>query len=104
MVVLSLVWGLPERAPELPPPPKLADLSDLLAAGGWRLDETQELHAPYERWYAALVARIEVKRPAIEDLVGAAGYAHVLETYADMLHDIRERTLGGAIVLGTKAN
>ncbi|MEM7223833.1 MAG: class I SAM-dependent methyltransferase [Pseudomonadota bacterium] len=90
-------------APELPPPPKLADLPDLLAAGGWRLDETQELHAPYERWYADLVARIEAKRPAIEDLAGAEGYTHVHETYADMLHDIRQGTLGGAIVYARKA-
>ena len=77
-------------------------MPDLLTAGGWRLDEVQDLHAAYERWYAALVARIEARRPAIEDMVGGAGYAHVLETYADMLHDIRQGTLGGAIVLGTK--
>ena len=84
--------------PSLPQPMDLAAMPDMLRASGWRLEAIDDLTGDYTRWYGALVARIESKRAAIEDLAGAEGYATVHWRYADLLADCQEGRLGGAVV------
>lgn len=69
-----------------------------LAAAGWRVDEVVAMHAEYERWYAAFVARIESRRDAIVALAGEAAYAPVHELYRTMHEAVRDGVLGGATV------
>ncbi len=88
--------------PFLPHPPAQADLDRLLSEGGWQLQSVDDLTADYDRWYAALVGKIEAKRAAIEVLAGTNAYEHVLGRYAGLLTAISEGRLGGAVVYGKK--
>ncbi len=93
---------LDANKPFLPNPPRLADLSDLLESGGWQLQSVAHLTDEYARWYAALVAKIEAKREAIETSVGPDAFAHVLCLYSGLLAAIREGRLGGALIYGER--
>jgi SAM-dependent methyltransferase len=88
--------------PFLPNPPMLADLSELLQSGGWRLQSVTDLNDDFARWYAALVAKIEARREAIETLAGHEIFAHVLGLYSGLLAAVREGRLGGALIHGEK--
>lgn len=90
--------------PFLPNPPMLADLSETLEAGGWRLQEARELHDDYERWYIALISKIEAKRDAIEGSAGPEAFEHVLGLYSGLLSAMRNGRLGGAVVYGEKSD
>lgn len=88
--------------PFLPHPLVKDDLNSLLHHGGWQLVSVDDLTGDYERWYAALVDKIDAKREAITSLAGADAYEHVLGRYAGMLAAIREGRLGGAVVYARK--
>lgn len=88
--------------PFLPHPPMKSDLNRLLHDGGWQLQSIEDLTQDYARWYAALVAKIQAKRAAIEALAGADAYVHVLGRYAGLLSAVREGRLGGAVIYGEK--
>lgn len=88
--------------PFLPHPLMKEAVQSLLQDGGWELQSIDDLTADYERWYAALVGRIEAKREAITSLAGAAAYEHVLHRYAGLLAAIREGRLGGGVVYARK--
>jgi hypothetical protein len=88
--------------PFLPNPAMRADLAGILAAGGWRLQSSEDLTEDYARWYAALLARIEAKREAIAALAGSDAYAHVLDRYAGLLAAIQQGRLGGVVAYGEK--
>jgi SAM-dependent methyltransferase len=85
--------------PFLPHPPKVSELSDTtLAAAGWQLQKIKEINEDYQRWYVALVDKIEAKRAPIEALAGAEGYAHVHGLYSGLLTALRSGRLGGATI------
>lgn len=84
--------------PFLPHPPVEAEIPALLQQNGWRLTSVEDLTADYERWYAALVAKIEAKRSSIEELAGTDAYEHVLGRYAGLLAAVRDGRLGGATI------
>jgi SAM-dependent methyltransferase len=72
-----------------------------LGEAGWKLDGVTEMHAEYERWYAAFVARIEARRDAIIALGGEESFSPVHDLYRAMHHAVRDRALGGATVYAT---
>jgi cyclopropane fatty-acyl-phospholipid synthase-like methyltransferase len=82
----------------IPNPPMRSRLSETLAASDWRVQASLGIDGDYERWYLALVQRIEAKRAAIEALVGADGYGMVLGRYDSLLAALRDGRLGGAII------
>jgi hypothetical protein len=84
-------------------PLRLESTSAELAAAGWRLEDVVPMHAEYERWYAAFVARIETKRAEIVALAGAAGFAPVHELYRMMHEAVRAGVLGGATLHASAA-
>jgi ubiquinone/menaquinone biosynthesis C-methylase UbiE len=85
--------------PFLPHPPKVSELSDTtLAAAGWQLQKIKEINEDYQRWYVALVDKIEAKRAPIEALAEAEGYAHVHGLYSGLLTALRSGRLGGATI------
>lgn len=84
--------------PFLPHPLRLSTFGDMLQATGWLLLEIEEINEAYERWYDALVERIERKRAQIIELVGLEAFTSVRSLYAQMLASIRRGSLGGAIV------
>jgi SAM-dependent methyltransferase len=84
--------------PLIPHPVKLTDIGDMLHAASWQLTTVEDLTGAYDRWYEALVQRMESKRAQIIDAVGAGGFAFVGGLYAGLLAAIRGGTLGGAII------
>lgn len=82
----------------IPNPPRLRDLSQTLASGGWRLTSLTDLKDEYVRWYAYLVARIEAKREGIENLSSPDIYNHVLGLYSGLLAAVRDGRLSGAVI------
>jgi ubiquinone/menaquinone biosynthesis C-methylase UbiE len=89
--------------PFLPNPPKLSEIPGTLAGAGWNLQDIEPIDEAYVRWYAALVAKIEAKRGAVEALAGAEGYAHVHGLYSSLLAALRSGRLGGAIIKSRRA-
>ena len=88
--------------PFLPRPLPLSGLASLLENGGWRLTAVEDLKSEYERWYQALVQRIEANRDAIAQLADTAAYAHVLALYAGLLAAVRDGRLSGALIYGER--
>ena len=84
--------------PFLPHPVRLSQVGAMLREAGWRLTQVEDLTGSYERWYDALLRRIDGKRAQITRLAGAEGFAGVRTQYADLLAALRRGTLGGAIV------
>jgi len=82
-------------------PLRLAAAPAELAAAGWRIDDAVPMHAEYERWYAAFVARIEAKQSAIVALAGEAAFAPVHELYRAMYQAVQSGALGGATIRAT---
>ena len=90
--------------PFLPKPLMLAELSETLEKGGWRLHSAKDLNHDYERWYVALVSKIKAKRDAIEKSAGPGAFEHVLGLYSGLLSAVREGRLGGAVIYGEKSD
>jgi SAM-dependent methyltransferase len=84
--------------PFLTHPLRLDSIGQTLGENGWRLTAIEDLTGAYERWYDALLKRIERKRPEITRTAGPDGFAAVRGLYAGLLAAIRRGTLGGAIV------
>lgn len=84
--------------PFLPNPPLLSQLPNVLESAGWRVNEVEEAHDSYVKWYSNLVSKIESKRPEILSLAGAAGYDHVLSLYRGQLKAAIQNTLGAAFI------
>jgi SAM-dependent methyltransferase len=84
--------------PLIPHPLRLSDIGDTLRRAGWQLTDSEDLTGAYDRWYDALVQRMDGRRSRIVDAVGAEGFDFVRRTYADLLGAIRGGRLGGAIV------
>jgi SAM-dependent methyltransferase len=79
-------------------PIQLEAFGKLLKETGWREDEVKLMDAEYERWYTALVKRIEAKREAIVALAGEEAYHHTHLVYQSLLDAVRQKVLGGAII------
>lgn len=84
--------------PFLPNPPLLSQFPEVLEGAGWKVDQVEEAHASYVRWYTNLVSRIESKRSAIVAVAGAAGYDHVLSLYRGLLKAALNNSLGAAFI------
>lgn len=84
--------------PFLPNPPVLSQFPKVLEASGWKVESIEEAHDSYVRWYSNLVSRIELKRPEIVALAGAAGYDHVLSLYRGLLKAALRNDLGAAFI------
>jgi SAM-dependent methyltransferase len=84
--------------PFIPHPLRLSAIGDTLHRAGWQLTKVEDLTGAYERWYDALVQRIDGKRAQIVDIAGGEGFTFVWGMYAGLLGAIRGGRLGGAIV------
>jgi SAM-dependent methyltransferase len=89
--------------PFLPNPIDLCTIGPMLRQSGWELRAVEDLTAEYDRWYAALIQRMDARRAAITDSVGDEGFAFVRAQYAGLLGAIRDGRLGGAIVHAVKS-
>jgi SAM-dependent methyltransferase len=87
--------------PFLPSPPLLSQIPHVLESAGWRVDEVEEVHDAYVKWYSDLVSKIEAKRSEILALAGAAGYDHVLSLYRGLLQAAIQKSLGAAFIRAT---
>lgn len=87
----------------LPHPPKLPELADALAAAGWRIAAVRRIDQAYERWYAALLDKINAHRAAIEAIAGTEAYQYVHEVYGRLHATLRAGRLGGAIIESHRA-
>ena len=90
--------------PFLPHPPKPAEIQSTLPATGWEVRRVESITAHYERWYATLVAKINAKRGAVEDLAGLDGYSHVHRLYSGLWERFRDGRLGGLIILAERVS
>jgi SAM-dependent methyltransferase len=89
---------LADGVPLIPHPLRLCTIGGMLAEAGWRLVSYEDLTPRYERWYDALVRRIDARRSELITAAGPDGFRSVQGQYADLLGCIRGGTLGGAIV------
>jgi ubiquinone/menaquinone biosynthesis C-methylase UbiE len=87
----------------IPHPLRLSAFSTMLTDSDWETCEVEDLSPEYERWYAALVARIHQKQNEIEQVGGAEWYRFVLATYTGLYDAIVGGALGGAIVTALAA-
>jgi SAM-dependent methyltransferase len=90
--------------PLIPDPVRPAVIGDTLRRAGWQLTEVEDLTAAYDRWYDALLQRIDGKRAQVLEAVGTAGFDFVQNTYAGLLKAIRDGRLGGAIVRARRSD
>jgi SAM-dependent methyltransferase len=84
--------------PFLPNPPLLSELPAALASAGWRVNEVQEAHDSYAKWYSNLASKIEAKRSEIAAVAGMEGYDHVLALYQGLVTAAKQSTLGAAFI------
>jgi cyclopropane fatty-acyl-phospholipid synthase-like methyltransferase len=84
--------------PFIPNPIDLSAIGATLRQAGWELFEVEDLTEAYDRWYDALIQRIDARRAPIISSVGAEGFTFVRAQYAGLLGAIRDGRLGGAIV------
>src|SRR5262249_2024791 len=84
--------------PFLPNPIRLSAIGATLGQADWELLEVEDLTPAYDRWYDTLIQRMDARRAAIINSVGADGFAFVRAQYAGLLGAIRDGRLGGAIV------
>src|SRR5262249_19872453 len=89
--------------PFLPHPVNLATIGDMMRQAGWTLAATEDLTESYDRWYSALLQRIDQKRAALTEAAGAEGFAFIRKQYAGLLGAIRDGSLGGAIIHARKS-
>jgi SAM-dependent methyltransferase len=87
-----------DGGPFIPHPVTLSAIGDMLRHAGWELSHVEDITGAYDRWYDALLQRMDSKRAKIIDSVGADGLAFVRGQYAGLLAAIRGGTLGGAII------
>jgi SAM-dependent methyltransferase len=90
--------------PFIPYPLRLSGIGDTMHRAGWQLTQVEDLTGAYERWYDALVQRIDGKRAQIVDIAGSEGFTFVRGMYASLLGAIRSGRLGGAIVRARRSD
>lgn len=87
--------------PDIPYPLQLETLPTLLEKAKWRLEKVENLDEDYLRWYQHFLKKIKGERSEIEELVGPDGYKSFYALYANLLYEIQQGTLGGAIIQAT---
>lgn len=70
--------------------------ADSLSRAGWRLADTRNLDADYDRWYADLGARFRARRPALEAFAPPEAVDYAAGVYEELRATIRAGALGGA--------
>jgi phosphoethanolamine N-methyltransferase len=80
---------------------KLNAIEDLFPPTGWVIDRIVPAHSEYERWYSALVARIEAMREQIIAESNERFYDFVLTRFTETRDDVRAGRLGGATIYAT---
>ena len=90
--------------PFIPHPLRLTTIGDTMRRAGWQLIGVEDLTGAYERWYDALVQRIDGKRAQIVDIAGSEGFTFVRGMYVGLLEAIRGGRLGGAIVRAQRSD
>lgn len=89
--------------PFLPRPIDLSAIGVMLRQAGWELRAAEDLTAAYDRWYDALIQRMDARRAAIISSMGDEGFAFVRAQYMGLLSAIRAGRLGGALVHAVKS-
>ena len=84
--------------PFLPTPLLLSQIPNTLESAGWRVNEIEEVHDSYVKWYSDLVSKIESKRSEILTVAGMAAYDHVLSLYSGLLKAAIQNRLGAAFI------
>jgi len=90
--------------PFIPHPLRLSALGDTLQRAGWQVTDVEDLTGAYERWYGALVQRMDDKRAQIVDIAGSEAFTFVRGMYAGLPGAIRGGRLGGAIVRARRSD
>ena len=84
-------------------PLRLASLTGTWAEAKWGVESIRELHAEYERWYVALMHRLEARQAEIIALAGEETYRYVWRLYRLLLDAIERGALGGAVIYAKAA-
>jgi len=85
--------------PFIPHPLHLDHIVDLFKQTSWELLSIEDISPDYDRWYDALVQRMDQKRDQLIGVVGAETVDHVRMQYMGLLKALRDGILGGAIVI-----
>ena len=94
-------WQEHRSTPGLRNALQLDRVDAMLSASGWTLDGIVSMHPDYQRWYEALVERIELMHAAIVAKSSEPFYEYVLTRYTETRDDAREGRLGGATIYAT---
>ena len=78
-------------------PLRLESLTGSWGEAKWGVESVRELNAEYERWYVALVQRIEARQAEIIALAGEENYRHAWRVYRLLLDAVQQNALGGAV-------
>lgn len=68
-----------------------------LNASGWRLINSVFLDTQYQKWYYRFLRKIIAKKKEIIAQFGSSAYDYVFKTYSELLADIENKQLGGAV-------
>ncbi len=82
-------------------PLRLTALPAELAAGGWRLDSTQDLTRDFQRWYTAFLQKIAARRTELDAQFGADNVDFAQSYYTDLLAGIIAGHIGGLLAYAT---
>ncbi len=73
----------------------------LFSASGWQINNVMDVSRFYEKWYRALVSRIEENADRITELAGEEWFNFAKTSYHNILESIEKGIPGGAIVYAT---
>lgn len=83
-------------------PLNLAMIESEFMQAGWRIQKIMELNAEYRRWYSNFAQKIISKKTQILSADGEEAYQFVWQKYSDILSDIDNNLLSGAIIYAQK--
>ncbi len=79
-------------------PINLNTIESELNSTGWQLKKIINLDEEYQKWYYLFVMKIRSKKKQIIEFAGIDVYEFVLATYTQLLANIENKMLGGAII------
>jgi len=84
-------------------PLSLSDLKVIFDAAGWELVEILDLRDNYLKWYEQFLQKIvAMKEKELLNEFSQATYQRVFDTFSNLLQNLRDNTLSGALIIGKK--
>jgi len=79
-------------------PVSIDTLKIYFANSGWELLDIVDLSKKYQQWYEDFLLKLQMNKQDLLRKFSLDAYDKVLTTFSRLLHDIKNRSLGGAVI------